>query len=134
MTISKKKLSVILSIFSSFETFNKLGFNMSIDVFPDAYHNFDDPYWDSTTNFQPRDWYVTDKCNLWIAKDYTRSWRLDDMRIELDNYLDWNVKGDPYYKEYAKECENNGVTYGRNDKAAQLSSTKLIQLINQHLK
>ena len=77
-------------------TFNKLGFNMSIDVFPDAYHNFDDPYWDSKPNFQPRSWYVTDKCNLWIAKDYTRSWRLDDMRIELDNYLDWNVKNDTY--------------------------------------
>ena len=59
---------------------------------------------------------------------------LNDMRIELDNYLDWNVRGYPYYKEYATECENNGVTYGRNDRASQLASTKLIQLINQYLK
>ena len=115
-------------------TFNKLGFNMSIDVFPDAYHNFDDPFWDSKPNFQPRDWYVTDKCNLWIAKDYKRSWRLNDMRIELDNYLDWNVRGDPYYKEYAKECEKNGVTYGRNDKASQMAASKLVELIKEHLK
>ena len=56
------------------------------------------------------------------------------MRIELDNYLDWNVRGDKFYKEYAKECEYNGVMYGRNDIASQLASTKLIQLINQHLK
>ena len=132
--IGEKDISPPIYCENMVNTFNKLGFDMSIDVFPDAYHNFDDAYWDSKTKFQPRSWYVTDKCNLWIAKDYTRSWRLDDMRIELDNYLDWNVKGDPYYKEYAKECENNGVTHGRNNKAAQLASTKLIQLINQYLK
>ena len=115
-------------------TFNKLGFDMSIDVFPNAYHNFDDPYLDSKPQFEPRQWFVTDKCNLWIAKDYTRSWRFNDMRIELDNYLDWNVSGDKFYKEYAKECEKWGVKYGRDHEASKLSSTKLIQLINQHLK
>ena len=67
-------------------SFNKLGFDISIDIFPGAYHNFDDPAWDSKPQFQPMAWYVTDKCKLWIAKDYTRSWRLNDMRIELDNY------------------------------------------------
>ena len=115
-------------------SFNKLGFDISIDIFPGAYHNFDDPAWDSKPQFQPMAWYVTDKCKLWIAKDYTRSWRLNNMRIELDNYPDWNVRGDKFYKEYAKECEHNGVMYGRNDKASQLASTKLIQLINQYLK
>jgi len=115
-------------------TFNELGFDFSIDVFPEAHHNFDDPYWDSKPNFEPRMWYVTDKCNLWIAKDYTRSWRLDNMRIELDNYLDWNVRGDTYYKEYAKECEKSGVTMGRNDKASQMATAKLVELIKDYLK
>jgi hypothetical protein len=115
-------------------SFNERGFDLSIDVFPDAHHNFDDPYWDSKPKFQPREWYVTENCNLWIAEDYTRSWRLNDMRIELDNYLDWNVKNDTYYKEYKKECEKNGVTMGRNDKASQLAATKLIKLIKENLK
>ena len=116
------------------DSFNEKGFDLSIDVFPDAHHNFDDPYWDSKPKFQPREWYVTENCNLWIAEDYTRSWRLNDMRIELDNYLDWNVKNDTYYKEYKKECEKNGVTMGRNDKASQLAATKLIKLIKENLK
>ena len=116
------------------DSFNERGFGLSIDVFPDAHHNFDDPYWDSKPKFQPREWYVTENCNLWIAEDYTRSWRLNDMRIELDNYLDWNVRNDTYYKEYKKECEKNGVTMGRNDKASQLAATKLIKLIKENLK
>ena len=69
--------------------FNNLGYDVSIDVYPGAYHNFDDPFWDSPPpEFTNKSWYVTDKCNLWIARDHTRSWRLRDMRIEIDDYFD----------------------------------------------
>ena len=95
----------------------------------------DDPWWDSPPPQKDYyQWFVTDKCYYWIDKDYKRSWRLDDMRIEFDDYKGWNFSADPLWKEYKKECEHMGPLYGRNDKAAQLSSTKLIQLINQHLK
>ena len=115
-------------------SFNNLGYNVSIDVYPGAYHNFDDPWWDSPPpKKNDYSWYVTDKCYYWIDKDYKRSWRLDDMRIEFDDYKDWDFSSDPLYKEYKKECEHSGAIYGRNDSAAQQSSAKLLELIKQHL-
>ena len=115
-------------------SFVELGYDASIDIYENAYHNFDDLFYDAPVKMQPRDWYVTDKCNLWIDSDHRRSWRLDGMKIDLDKYPDWNVSADPFYKEYKTECEQNGVKYGRNDIAARHSALKLIDLMNQHLK
>ena len=115
-------------------SFVELGYDASIDIYENAYHNFDDLFYDAPVKMQPRDWYVTDKCNLWIDSDHRRSWRLDGMKIDLDKYPDWDVSADPFYKEYKTECEQNGVKYGRNDIAARHSALKLIDLMNQHLK
>ena len=79
-------------------------------------------------------WYVTDKCYYWIDKDYKRSWRLGDMRIEFDDYKEWDLSSDPLYKEYKKECEHSDPMYGRNDSVAQQSAAKLVELINRYLK
>ncbi|MFL2508106.1 MAG: dienelactone hydrolase family protein [Candidatus Pseudothioglobus sp.] len=119
---------------SMINSFNKSGLNASMNVYPGAYHNFDDLFYDAPVRMQHRDWYVTDQCNLWIDSDHRRSWRLDGMKIDLDQYPDWNVSADPYYNEYKSECELNGVKMGRNDSAARHSALKLIDLMNQHLK
>ena len=141
---SKNKLHIFIGEFDAApprhcremaSSFNKLGYDVSVDVYLDAYHNFDDPFWDSPPpEFNPRAWFVTEKCNFWIDSDHHRSWRLGDMRIELDNYLNWDVTENPFYWEYAIECVRSGVKYGRNDSAAQKSAIKLVELINQHLK
>ena len=115
-------------------SFNKSGLNASMDVYPGAYHNFDDLFYDAPVKMQHRDWYVTDQCNLWIDSDHRRSWRLNGMKIDLDKYPDWNISADPFYKEYSDECEKYGVMYGRNDSAARDSALKLIDLVNQNLK
>ena len=56
------------------------------------------------------------------------------MRIEFDDYTNWNFGADPFYKQYKRECEHSGPIYGRNDAAARQSSIKLSELIDQHLK
>ena len=141
---SKNKLHIFQGEFDSVppnhcremtESFNNLGYDVSIDVYPGAYHNFDNPWWDSPSpekNYGQ--WYVTDKCYYWIDSNYKRSWRLGDMRIEFDDYKGWDFSSDPLYEEYKKECEHTGPIYGRNDNAAQQSAIKLIELINQFLK
>ena len=116
------------------KSFNESGYEASIDVYPGAYHNFDDLFYDAPieTGFG---YAVTDKCNFWIDSNYKRSWRLDDMIIDLDQYPDWNVSADPLYDDYKAQCEATGfIKTGRNDSAARRSALKLIDLMNQHLK
>ena len=56
------------------------------------------------------------------------------MRIEFDDYKEWDLSSDPLYKEYKKECEHSDPMYGRNDSVAQQSAAKLVELINRYLK
>ena len=115
--------------------FNNLGYDVSIDIYSGAAHNFDNPWWDSMPPAKDYStWYVTDNCYYWIDENYKRSWRLGDMRIEFDDYEGWNFRADPLWKEYNKECENMGAVYGRDDEAAKQSAVKLEGLINQYLK
>lgn len=117
------------------DSINKFGGNASIDIYPGAYHNFDDVNKEEQAKFTTMQFKVTDKCKYWVAKDGSRSWRMDDKIIDLDAYKDWNVSSDKNYKAYKKECEPPwGAIVGRNDKAAEKSAKKLIKLINEHLK
>jgi len=117
------------------DSINKFGGNASIDIYPGAYHNFDGPFKEDQAKFTTMQFKVTDKCKYWVAKDGSRSWRMDDKIIDLDAYKGWNVSSDKNYKAYKKECEPPwGAIVGRNDKAAEKSAKKLIKLINEHLK
>jgi dienelactone hydrolase len=116
------------------KSFNESGYQAAIDVYPGAYHNFDDLFYDAPVE-KVFGYAITDQCNLWIDSDYKRSWRLDDMIIDLDQYPDWNVSADPLYDYYKAQCEVSGlVNTGRNDNAARSSALKLIDLMNQYLK
>ena len=114
---------------------NKLGGNASIDIYPGAYHNFDGPFKEDQAKFTTKQFKVTDKCKYWVAKDGSRSWRMDDKIIDMDAYKGWNFSSDKNWEAYKKECELPwGAIVGRNDKAAEQSAKKLIKLINKHLK
>jgi dienelactone hydrolase len=117
------------------DSFNNRGYDVSVDTYQGAYHVFDEVRWNAgSPKVNHGQWWVTDKCYFWVDRDYKRSWRLDDMRIEFDDYTDWNFGADPFYKQYERECEHSGPIYGRNDAAARLSAAKLSELIEQHLK
>ena len=116
-------------------SFNNSGYDVSVDTYPGAYHSFDEVKWDARPpKINVGQWWVTDKCYFWIDREYKRSWRLDDMRIEFDDYTNWNFGADPFYQQYKRECEHSGPIYGRNDAAARQSAIKLSELIDQHLK
>ena len=117
------------------DSINKFGGNASIDIYPGAYHNFDDVNKEEQAKFTTMQFKVTDKCKYWVAKDGARSWRMDDKIINLDSYKGWDISSDKNYKAYKKECEPPwGAIVGRNDIAAEKSAKKLIKLINEHLK
>ena len=117
------------------DSINKFGGNASIDIYPGAYHNFDDIFKEDQAKFNDRMFKVTNKCKFWVAKDGSRSWRMDDKIIDMDAYKGWDFSSDKNYNAYKKECEPPwGAIVGRNDKAAELAAKKLIKLINKHLK
>jgi dienelactone hydrolase len=117
------------------DSINKFGGNASIDIYPGAYHNFDDIFKEDQAKFNDRMFKVTNKCKYWVAKDGSRSWRMDDKIIDMDAYKGWDFSSDKNYNAYKKECEPPwGAIVGRNDKAAELAAKKLIKLINKHLK
>jgi hypothetical protein len=117
------------------DSINKFGGNASIDIYPGAYHNFDGPFKEDQAKFTTMQFKVTDKCKYWVAKDGSRSWRMDDKIIDMDAYKGWDFSSDKNWEVYKKECELPwGAIVGRNDKAAEKSAKKLIKLIDEHLK
>ena len=117
------------------DSINKFGGNASIDIYPGAYHNFDGPFKEDQAKFTTMQFKVTDKCKYWVAKDGSRSWRMDDKIIDMDAYKGWDFSSDKNWEVYKKECELPwGAIVGRNDIAAEKSAKKLIKLINEYLK
>ncbi len=115
------------------KNFNDFGGNATIDIFPNAHHNFDGwSNWDEA-EFSNQWFRVTKNCKYWLAADGKRTWRMEDKVIHLDNYDTWDVSADKHYKDYKKECEHWGVVEGRNNEAAINSAKKTISLLEEYL-
>jgi len=115
------------------KSINDFGGNASLDVYPDSYHSFDDIWRDSKPKYTSRMFNVTEDCKYWVDSDGRRSWRLNDMQIDLDDYDSWDLSADVYGKEYSAECDHWGLVQGRTDSTAQQSAVKLMQLIRKFL-
>ena len=115
------------------DSINEFGGNASIDIFPNAHHNFDAWNKDEKAEFSNQWFKVTENCKYWLAADGKRTWRMDGKVINLDDYDDWDVSTDKYYDDYKKECEYWGVVQGRNNEAAINSAKKTISLLEEYL-